>query len=195
MEVLALLSESMKSLQRQISEGHDSQGTIKGIEVVRQVAELPSLGNMQGNTSQLQLGDWLLLVQPVVADMATSDLWWEKMLVEVELWYQDHQAMPPLDRVQRDPVAPASLNVPKWTKLERRMATLLLKAIPDAQRDELVATKRLPVFGKANVVVRNLEEPNEPGNLHETVVSLRRWLRWRARAQRRRRTSLQSVVG
>ena len=199
MEVMALLVESMKALPRQISEGHESQGTIKGVEVVRQVAELPALGSIQGSTSQLQLGDWLLLVQPVVADLtATSDLWWEKMMVEVERWYQDHQAMPPLDRVQHEPVAPASLNVPKWAKLERRMATLLLKAIPEGQRDELVATKRLSVFAilahlhlsycpggvsEKQMLLRNLEEPNEPSNLHETVVSLRRWLRWRARAQ------------
>ena len=103
---MGLLVESMKALQRQISEGHESQGTIKGVEVVRQVAELPALGSIQGSTSQLQLGDWLLLVQPVVADLtATSDLWWEKMMVEVERWYQDHQAMPPLDRVQHEPRA------------------------------------------------------------------------------------------
>ena len=181
MEVMGLLVESMKALQRQISEGHESQGTIKGVEVVRQVAELPALGSIQGSTSQLQLGDWLLLVQPVVADLtATSDLWWEKMMLEVERWYQDHQAMPPLDRVQHEPVAPASLNVPKWTKLERRMATLLLKAIPEGQRDELVATKRLSVFAilahlhlsycpggvsEKQMLLRNLEEPNEPSVL------------------------------
>ena len=62
MEVMTLLVESMKALQRQISEGHEAQGTIKGVEVVRQLAELPTLGSLQGNTSQLQLGDWLLLV-------------------------------------------------------------------------------------------------------------------------------------
>ena len=33
------------------------------------------------------------------------------------------------------------------------------------------------------MLLRNLEEPAEPCNLHDTVVGLRRWLRWRARAQ------------
>lgn len=131
MEVMSLLVESMKSLQRQISEGPAFEGTIKGVEVVRQVGELP----LQGSTSQLQLGDWLLLVQPVVADLiSTSDVWWEKMMTEVEKWYQDHQSMPPLERVRHEPVAPTHLNVPKWAKLERRVATLLLKAIPEVQR-------------------------------------------------------------
>ena len=68
MEVMTLLVESMKALQRQISEGHDAQGTIKGVEVVRQLGELPTLGPMHGTTSQLQLGDWLLLMQPVVGN-------------------------------------------------------------------------------------------------------------------------------
>ena len=71
----------MKALQKQISEGHDAQGTIKGVEVVRQLGELPTLGPMHGTTSQLQLGDWLLLMQPVVADLtATSDPWWDQTL-------------------------------------------------------------------------------------------------------------------
>ena len=120
------------------------------------------------------------------------------MMNEVERWYQDHQAMAPLDRVRHEPVAPANLSVPKWAKLERRMATLLLKAIPEVQKDELVATKRLSVFAilahlhvtycpggisEKQMLLRNLEEPAEPSNLHDTVVGLRRWLRWRARAQ------------
>ena len=33
------------------------------------------------------------------------------------------------------------------------------------------------------MLLRNLEEPSEPTSLHDTVVGLRRWLRWRARAQ------------
>ena len=199
MEVMTLLVESMKSLQRQISEGQEAQGTVKGVEIVRQVAELPVLHPLHGSTSQLQLGDWLLLVQPVVADLTTtSDIWWDRMMTEVEKWYQDHQAMAPLDRVKHEPVPPSSLSVPKWAKLERRMATLLLKAIPEVQKDELVATKRLSVFAilahlhvtycpggisEKQMLLRNLEDPTEPGNLHDTVVVLRRWLRWRARAQ------------
>ena len=199
MEVMTLLVESMKSLQRQISEGQEAQGTVKGVEIVRQVAELPVLHPLHGSTSQLQLGDWLLLVQPMVADLTTtSDIWWDRMMTEVEKWYQDHQAMAPLERVKHEPVPPSSLSVPKWAKLERRMATLLLKAIPEVQKDELVATKRLSVFAilahlhvtycpggisEKQMLLRNLEDPTEPGNLHDTVVGLRRWLRWRARAQ------------
>ena len=106
--------------------------------------------------------------------------------------------MAPLDRVRHEPIAPASLNVAKWAKLERRMATLMLKAIPEAQRDEVVAMKRLSVFAilahlhtsycpggvsEKQMLLRNLEEPSEPTGLHDTVVGLRRWLRWRARAQ------------
>ena len=136
----------------------------------------------------LQLGDWLLLVQPVVADLTTaSDIWWDRMMTEVEKWYQDHQAMAPLDQVKHEPVPPSSLSVPKWAKLERRMATLLLKAIPEVHKNELVATKRLSVFAilahlhvtycpggisEKQMLLRNLEDPTEPGNLHDTVVGL-----------------------
>ena len=61
-----------------------------------------------------------------------------------------------------------------------------------------MATKRLSVFAilahlhvtycpggisEKQMLLRNLEEPAERSNLHDTVVGLRRWLRWRARAQ------------
>ena len=119
------------------------------------------------------------------------------MMTEVEKWHQDHQSMPPLERVCHEQV-PACLNVPKWAKLERRMATLLFKSIPEVQKNELVATKRLSVFAilahlhvtycpggvsEKQMLPRNLEEPAEPSNLHDAVVGLRRWLRWRARDQ------------
>ena len=168
MEVMTLLVESMKALQKQISEGHDAQGTIKGVEVVRQLGELPTLGPMHGTTSQLQLGDWLLFMQPVIADLtATSDQWWDQTLKEVEKWYQAHQNMAPLDRVRHEPIAPASLNVAKWAKLERRMATLMLKAIPEAHRDEVVAMKRLSVFA----ILAHLHTSYCPGGVSEMLKS------------------------
>ena len=96
MEVMMLMVESMQELNKQISEeGSESKGTIKGVGVVRSgVPDLPALPSWNATNSALQLGDWLLLLDPIVGDL-----------------------------------------------------TGLLKAMPEGHREELVATKRLGVFG------------------------------------------------
>ena len=90
-----------------------------------------------------------------------------------------------------------ALNVRKWSRLERRAATLLLSALPESQRDDLVSAKRLTSLeiichllmtyqpgglAEKELILKSLEQPAESANLQEAVVSLRRWLRWRRRA-------------
>ena len=86
----------------------------------------------------------------------------------------------------------------QWQRLERQVASLLLRAIPEQQREELVASKRLYVFGilchlqlvyqpgglaEKQTLIRNLEDPPEASSLGEAVQTLRRWMRWRQRAR------------
>lgn len=89
----------------------------------------------------------------------------------------------------------------RWQRLERRvssMPSMLLRAVPEAQKEELVAGKNLSAFaimahlqilyqpgglGEKETILRNLESPPEAANLHEGASQLRRWIRWRVRAR------------
>ena len=42
---------------------------------------------------------------------------------------------------------PAEVSLEKWTRLERRMAAMLLQAVPETVKEELVSARRLNVFG------------------------------------------------
>ena len=144
------------------------------------------------------MGDWLALLEPAISDLSTtSEVWWGEMVAQVQQWYQDHIKMAPLERAAHEPQAPMTLQIKKWQRLERRVASMLLAAVPEQQREELVASKRLNVFsilchlqltyqpgglGEKQTLLQNIESPPEALTLGEAVLGLRRWMRWRQRA-------------
>ena len=107
-------------------------------------------------------------------------------------------ALSPLDRIQHKVETPEEVLQQKWERLERRVATMLLQALPQEVRGELVAARRLTTFGvithllvtyspggiseKQNLL-RNLEDPLEIQTVQDGPAALRRWLRWRHRAK------------
>ena len=171
---------------------------VRGVEVVRTgVMELPALQQCNPAQGPLQLGDWLLMIEPVAADMSTtSQEWWGEMTKAVETWYQQHMSMNPLDRISHEVKPPPQLVQDRWQRLERRMSTMLLQAVPEGVRDELVAGRKVGVFSilthlfltycpggvmEKQMLLRNLEEPPEVSQLVEAAAALRKWLRWKTR--------------
>ena len=127
MEFMCLMMESLKELQRNRS------------------PEAPTKYTPQD--TPLRMGDWLALLEPVVADMRTSsEEWWRTMMEEVDKWYSAHMLLSPLARVARKADPPAALQERKWQRLEKRMSSLLMMAVPELQREELISAKRMSVF-------------------------------------------------
>ena len=195
---MALMMESMKEMQKKMLEPREEAGMVRGVEVVRTgVMELPALQQCNPAQGPLQLGDWLLMIEPVAADMSTtSQEWWGEMTKAVETWYQQHMSMNPLDRISHEVKPPPQLVQDRWQRLERRMSTMLLQAVPEGVRDELVAGRKVGVFSilthlfltycpggvmEKQMLLRNLEEPPEVSQLVEAPAALRKWLRWKTR--------------
>ena len=195
---MALMMESMKEMQKKMLEPREEAGMVRGVEVVRTgVMELPALQQCNPAQGPLQLGDWLLMIEPVAADMSTtSQEWWSEMTKAVEAWYQQHMSMNPLDRISHEVKPPPQLVQDRWQRLERRMSTMLLQAVPEGVRDELVAGRKVGVFSilthlfltycpggvmEKQMLLRNLEEPPEVSQLSEAPAALRKWLRWKTR--------------
>ena len=57
---------------------------VKGVEIVRTGSlEFPPLPLWNATHSPLQLSDWLLLTEPIVADLSTgADVWWKTVVQE-----------------------------------------------------------------------------------------------------------------
>ena len=120
------------------------------------------------------------------------------MTKSTEEWYQQHMAMNPIQRLQHAATPPSSLQQERWQRLERRMSSMLLQSVTDNVREELIASRRLDVFGvlthlylvycpggvmEKQTLLKSLEEPAEVTVLSEAPNALRRWMRWRSRTQ------------
>eukprot|EP00438_Fugacium_kawagutii_P016096 Skav225959 [mRNA] locus=scaffold6030:76316:83572:- [translate_table: standard] len=199
LEFMCLMMESMKELAKKFDGPRDEETNQYGIEVVRgSQTDLPTLGTWTAMTGPLMLGDWFLLVEPIVADMSsTAEVWWRTLMKEAEAWYQIHVSLNPLEKVRHSIEPPSSLRVKKWERLERRVAASMLKAIPESIREELVAARRMGAFGivtqlllsycpggvaEKQMLLRNLEDPPEINVLSEAPGALRKWLRWKQRS-------------
>ena len=198
MDLILLMMQIMQEMQKRMMSRED-QGASNGVEIVRNGAsDLPKLAEWDSHEGPLRMGDWMALFEPAISDLSnTSELWWSEMVREVQEWYQAHIKMAPLDRAAHEPSAPPSLQLRQWQRLERRVASMLLAAVPEQQREELVASKRLTVFsimchlqltyqpgglGERQTLLHNIESPPEAQSLGDAVLGLRRWMRWRQRA-------------
>jgi len=114
-EFMMIMMETMKDLQKKVTEGKEESGMVRGVEVVRTgIPDLPVLQQWTPSQGPLQLGDWLLTVERIAADLsASSELWWSLMVKSAEQWYQKHMAMSPLDRVQHEVKPPSDVSLEK----------------------------------------------------------------------------------
>ena len=141
-DLLMVMMQNMQEIQKRMPSRDDS------VEVVRSgVIDLPKLSEWDSQEGPLKMGDWMAVIEPAISDLSTSsELWWSEMVREVQRWYEVHLQMAPLDRAAHDMTPPQTLQMKQWQRLERRVASMLLAAVPDQQREELVAAKRLNFF-------------------------------------------------
>ena len=201
LQVMITMLKGMQEMQKQFFEKDredKEDGGWKGMEYVKGHPELPKLPTWSPTTGPIDLNDWLALLEPIMSDLtASSHDWWSRLVRETKNWYVAHMEMAPLDRLHHDPKPSPELENKKWMRLEKRVSTMLLMSIPDAQREELVSAKKLSVMqilghlyttfqpggiAEKEVILRALEMPPEPATLGEAVAELRKWVRWKRRA-------------
>ena len=160
--------------------------------------ELPRLPPWHHVNAPIDLNDWLALVDPVMSDLtATSQRWWDLLVKESKEWYEAHQKMNPMEKIHHEAKPSVALGDPRWTRLERRACMMMLQAVPEAQREELVSAKRLTAMqvlchllvtyqpgglAEKEVILSSLENPPEAQTVPDALQGLRRWMRWRRRA-------------
>ena len=105
--------------------------------------------------------------------------------------------MTPIQRLSHHPVASEDLKRKKWARLERRAASLLMAALPEQLREEVISAKSvnaLAIVCKAmlqyqpgglserSAILASLESPPECSTVASAISQLRKWIRWKRRA-------------
>ena len=192
LDALAKGVQQLQEIQAQTLQQQED----KSPEAVRTtIPALPSLKAPSGSLSGLELQDWLDLVGTCVADVSNNSCsWWEQVLEEVHQAYARWLGASPLERVRLVPTSNDDLETGRWTRLNARVCTLLLAAVEDIVKQDLVARQvtkstmrilyRLFVIyqpGGANeraIVLQRLQGAGPYDTVQKALESIRNWPRW-----------------
>ena len=112
----------------------------------------------------------------------------------VDLAYGSWISSSPIDRLRVEPVVPSELLQARWTRVNLRVCSMLMAAIPESIRSDVVARKcnqsapallfRLhttyqPGGGSEKaLILKSLQQPELAKDPASAVKSLRDWIRW-----------------
>ena len=124
---------------------------------------LPRLVEPNTQNAALQAGDWLAQVRPLIADTSMrAGVWWDQPLDCTMKKYATWLEATPLQRFEISSPAAGELPV-GHERLEQRVTNMLLAAVPQSIKNELVATRQLTPQGILFKVLRVYQ----PGGLSE----------------------------
>ena len=167
-------------------------------EELSKAVDAPKLPEIS-ESSSVDFGDWLYLIEHVMSDLSTSSAeWWATVVQDAQDFYEKYQAADQFSRLSMKPTASPNLSEARWSHLDRRGATILLGATPDDIKKELVATRTrttLEVLARLMVIyrpgsalekgqlLRRIESPEQATTVQEAIEGLRQWLRHYQRAR------------
>ena len=136
---LDLLVQGMRQLQQVYM---DKRGGTE-VENLKGVTELAALPELTGETG-VEFRDWLYVAEQTIGAMSDSAAqWYEKTLACAKEAYTRYQLASPLERLSVVPKVAAELMEPKWVRLDRKVMSLILNAMPKAVKEDAV-THRCP---------------------------------------------------
>ena len=126
------------------------------------------LPKLAAESNAVDFGDWLALVGPLMADLGgTSSQWWALVLGAATESYTQWTQSTPLERLRLKVGSPQELS--RWPRTEQRAVTMLLAAIPEPLRKDLISSRKL----KSIEIIYALLCRYQPGGVHEKTVLIK----------------------
>ena len=192
-EPLQLLVQGMRQLQQAYLEKKDGPEQ----EVIKGGIELPKLPEPHADGG-VEFQDWVYMTEQMVGSLTDkAGAWYMATLVCAKEAFARYQAATPLDRLNIAPILPDQLRAKLWERLDRRVLTLVLAAMPRQAKEDAVTHRvkttadalfRLYVLYQPGstteraAVLKLLEGAPAGENPEEAVTALRRWRRHLNRA-------------
>ena len=198
LDPLGLLVQGMTQLQTAMEESLSQKA--KEPELVKPGAiDLPKLPEISAN-SAIDIGDWLHGIQNYMGDLSNaSGSWWREIMQCLRAYYEAYTRASHVGKLalRSEDYESAELKDPRWARVDKRAAAMLMASFPDSVKEELLASRlngTLAILARVVVLYRpgsvverqqvlsSLESPPPAANANEAVVSLRKWGRWMSRA-------------
>ena len=151
--------------------------------------ELPKLSM---DATALQFGDWLSIIDSLMGDLSySSGDWWTMVRGAVDQCYRDWLNVGPIERLRLRPQVDPRVQL--WPRTERRALAMLLGAIPDPIKEEVISARKLTtdqVLYKLCItfqpggatertkLLQNITDSKCGSNVHEVLDWIRTWRRF-----------------
>ena len=159
------LVEGMQQLQQlQLRRDHQEPELLKGS------VELPKMPEPYQEGSAVAFLEWVYEAGQIVGSITDrASGWWERTLALSLEAYRAFQGAAPLDRLRVEVAADGEIDDPKWFRLEKRVMTLLLQAMPATIKNEVMMLR----IGKVKTCVFKLYTVYAPGGTTERASLIR----------------------
>ena len=188
---LHLLVQGMRQLQQlQIAKKEAPE-----VETMKGNIELPAMPEL--GDAAVEFNDWLYIAEQMLGSLTDSaSAWFSESLRCARETYDLYQKSSAMDRLTISPVPTKLLTDPKY-RLERRVLTLLLGAMPRGVKEDTITHRIESVTGvlyrlhvlyqpggtaERTSILRHLEGAAGGEDPSEIVTKLRRWRRYLSRA-------------
>ncbi|CAE7215721.1 GIP, partial [Symbiodinium necroappetens] len=189
---LHLLVQGMRQLQQLQISKKDTPET----ETMKGNIELPPMPEL--GDAAVEFNDWLYVAEQMLGALTDSaSVWLSESLRCAREAYDRYQRASAMDRLTITPALTATLLDKRWYRLERRVLTLLLAAMPKGVKEDTITHRvenvtsvlyRLHVLYQPGGAVErtsilgHLEGSSGTEDPTEVVTRLRKWRRYLARA-------------
>ncbi|CAE7252482.1 RE1 [Symbiodinium sp. KB8] len=139
-------------------------------------SELPKLPEAD-EYAAINVGDWLHGLTGPMGDLTDgSGGWWTDVTQSLDDYYKEYLAATTVRKVQlkAEDFARPGVREERWARVDKRAASMLLQAVPEAIKSELMANRlstTLAILGRVG------------GSPMDLVEILRKWARWLKRAE------------
>ena len=160
-----MLVEGMQQLQQlQLRRDHQEPELLKGS------VELPKMPEPYQDGSAVAFLEWVYETGQIIGSITDrASGWWERTLALSLEAYRTFQAAAPLDRLKVEVAPDLEIDDPKWFRMEKRVMTLLLQAMPATIKNEITILR----IGKVKACIFKLYTVYAPGGTSERASLIR----------------------
>ena len=128
-----------------LASGCPTPGSVRPEEPARYISELPKLSQADLANSAVVCGNWLAQVRQIMVGLSTSaTIWWQGVETPAMAAYRRWLAADPLGRLGLDPsTVQGEFDRVLYGRVESRSVSLLLAAVPQSIRDDVVTNRWL----------------------------------------------------
>ena len=142
--LLETLAEGMQQLQKAQLDHFEKAERKREDEAPEQckpgTTSLPSLQSPSGNESAVALQDWIEVIDGPLRDISdSSSWWWDAVKERAQESYRKWVALGPYERLALKPPTADDLEKGKFSRLSARTAGMMLQAMTESVRTEMVA--------------------------------------------------------